>query len=60
VAALAERNPGRGHGSAGGVETRPRPAFHLEAADWPEVSGSEADWERDRRTLLDNRLPCAW
>jgi hypothetical protein len=25
----------------------------LDAADWQEAGGSEADWERDRRTLLD-------
>jgi len=25
----------------------------LEAADWKDVAGSEADWEKDRRTLLD-------
>ncbi len=25
----------------------------LGAADWHEISGSDADWERDRRTLLD-------
>jgi len=25
----------------------------LRANDWQEVSGSEVDWERDRRTLLD-------
>lgn len=25
----------------------------LEAADWKEAAGSDADWEKDRRTLLD-------
>lgn len=25
----------------------------LEASDWHEVTGSEAEWERDRRTLLE-------
>ncbi|HEV2281317.1 MAG TPA: DinB family protein [bacterium] len=26
---------------------------HLDAADWQDANGSEADWERDRRALLD-------
>lgn len=31
----------------------PLDGAQLEASDWQEVTGSEADWEKDRRTLLD-------
>jgi len=31
----------------------PRDEAQIEASDWQEVAGSEADWERDRQTLLD-------
>lgn len=31
----------------------PRDEAQIEASDWQEVVGDEADWERDRRTLLD-------
>lgn len=31
----------------------PPDGAQLEASDWQEVAGSEADWEKDRRTLLD-------
>lgn len=31
----------------------PPDGHQIDAADWQEVAGSEADWERDRRTLLD-------
>ena len=31
----------------------PPDGAQLEADDWHEVNGSEADWQKDRRTLLD-------
>ena len=31
----------------------PPDGAELEANDWREVAGSEADWQKDRRTLLD-------
>lgn len=31
----------------------PHDGAQLEAADWQEVAGTEADWEKDRRTLLE-------
>lgn len=31
----------------------PPDGHQIGAADWHEVAGSEGDWERDRRTLLD-------
>lgn len=31
----------------------PPDGTHLDADDWQEVTGSEAEWENDRRTLLD-------
>jgi uncharacterized damage-inducible protein DinB len=31
----------------------PRDNAQLDAADWDEVSGTDAEWERDRQTLLD-------
>jgi uncharacterized damage-inducible protein DinB len=31
----------------------PPDATQIDAGDWQEVAGSEPDWDRDRRTLLD-------
>ena len=39
--------------SAQGVGGDPLDGAQLEASDWQEVAGGEADWERDRRTLLE-------
>src|SRR3989442_15613692 len=39
--------------SAQGVGGDPLDGAQLEASDWQEVAGGEADWERDRRILLD-------